>query len=254
MASRIAPTRPWRQAQTCGLTYCTVLIPARFRAAAAGLLKSGASMPMNASTWLRSMRSMSSRRNFRIRRKCGSTSKKPMTAISSARYHGSQPAAIIFGPAMPTNSAPGACSRNASISPAPSVSPDASPATSANRSGRVIGVHRAAVVRRAVEGPSRDTPEERPCGSCAHIPVRTRSREGRSTARRRQAGNRVASCAVADALTVRRPAVSVCPHRASPGAWRARDGAPRAYRDVLAASPGDARCGCTLAAGDGAPE
>jgi hypothetical protein len=33
----------------------------------------------------------------------------------------------------------------------------------------------------AVEGPSRDTPEERPCGSCAHIPVRTRSREDPST-------------------------------------------------------------------------
>ena len=61
-----------------------------------------------------------------------------MTAISSARYHGSQPAAIIFGPAMPTNSASGACARNASMRPAPSVSPDASPATNANRSGRAI--------------------------------------------------------------------------------------------------------------------
>src|SRR5688572_3949358 len=32
-----------------------------------------------------------------------------------------------------------------------------------------------------VEGPSRDTPEVRPCGWCAHSPVRTRSREGPST-------------------------------------------------------------------------
>ena len=60
-------TRDWRHAQTCGLTYCTVLMPARFSAAAAGLLKSCASMPMNASTPPRSMRAMSSRRNARMR-------------------------------------------------------------------------------------------------------------------------------------------------------------------------------------------
>jgi len=38
--------------------------------------------------------------------------------------------------------------------------------------------------RAAVEHPSRDTPEDRPWGSSAHIPVRARSREGRSTSAR----------------------------------------------------------------------
>src|SRR6478736_8561579 len=60
-----------------------------------------------------------------------------MTDSSSARNQGSQPAAIIFGPAMPTNRAPGTCCLSASMSPAPSVSPDCSPAASAIRNSPV---------------------------------------------------------------------------------------------------------------------
>jgi hypothetical protein len=82
----------------------------------------------------------------------GSTSASPMTDSSSARYHGSHPAAIILGPAMPTNRASGTRAFNASMRPAPSVSPDASPAASATVSGRVHGIsgraracHRAAM-------------------------------------------------------------------------------------------------------------
>src|SRR5688572_28793532 len=176
-------TRDWRHAQTCGLTYCTVLMPAAFNATAAGLLKSCASMPMNASIPPCSMREINSRRSFKIRRKCGRTSKKPMTAISSERYHASQPAAIIFGPAMPTNLESGASLRSSSMRPAPSVSPDASPATSANLSERFIGPHRA-VFRRLSGGPSRAHARRRPCGPIrAHARRRPWCRSTREAAR-----------------------------------------------------------------------
>src|SRR3569623_1922038 len=61
------------------------------------------------------------------------TSVSPITASFSAGNSASQPAAIMRGPAMPKNSAVGKCCLSASMSPAPSRSPEASPATSAMR-------------------------------------------------------------------------------------------------------------------------
>ena len=49
-----------------------------------------------------------------------------------------QPAAFIFGPATPANSACGKLRRSASMSAAPSVSPEVSPATSAMRKARPL--------------------------------------------------------------------------------------------------------------------
>src|ERR1700683_2108994 len=63
------------------------------------------------------------------------TSNRPMTASDSAGSQISQPAACIFGPAIPKNCASGASGNMAWIRAAPSVSPDASPATSPTRSG-----------------------------------------------------------------------------------------------------------------------
>src|SRR5690606_5302940 len=59
-----------------------------------------------------------------------------MTDSSSAWYHASQPASIMPSPAIPTNCASGWRDFSSRISPAPSVSPDLSPATNATRSGR----------------------------------------------------------------------------------------------------------------------
>ena len=42
-------TRPGRHAHTCGLTYCTVRMPAAFSRRARRRLNSGESMPMNTS-------------------------------------------------------------------------------------------------------------------------------------------------------------------------------------------------------------
>ncbi len=58
-----------------------------------------------------------------------------MTASDSDGSHTSHPAACIFGPAMPKNRAPGASRSSVWMSAAPSVSPDASPATRPTRSG-----------------------------------------------------------------------------------------------------------------------
>src|SRR5258708_29918580 len=62
-------------------------------------------------------------------------SKRPITASDSDGSHAAHPAARILGPATPKNSASGASRRSAWIKPAPSVSPDASPATRPTRSG-----------------------------------------------------------------------------------------------------------------------
>ena len=48
------------------------------------------------------------------------------------------------------------------------------------RRERVAADRSVEVLSSACESPSRDTPEDHPWGSCAHIPVRTRSREGLS--------------------------------------------------------------------------
>src|SRR3970040_865761 len=122
-------TRDWRQAHTCGLTYCTVGMPALLRAAATGRLKSGESMPTKTCGRRCSMRAMRLRRSLSKRGSCLSTSARSMTESSSASCQGSQPSARMRAPAMPKNSAPGARSRIASMRPAPSASPDASPAT-----------------------------------------------------------------------------------------------------------------------------
>src|SRR5664279_1001858 len=78
-------------------------------------------------------RRRTSRRSASNRGRCFTTSASPMTASSSAACHVSRPAARMRGPPTPANTAFGKRSRNAAMSPAPSRSPDVSPATSVKR-------------------------------------------------------------------------------------------------------------------------
>src|SRR5580692_5791146 len=128
--------RPCRQAQTWGLTYCTVGMPAACSRRASRRLVSGASMPMNTSgrAARNSLPMRASNRSNRGR--CCRTSTSPMTANDSAGSQTLHPAACIFGPATPKNSAPGERRRSAWIRSAPKVSPEASPASRPTRNGR----------------------------------------------------------------------------------------------------------------------
>src|SRR3569623_1752617 len=96
-------------------------------------LKSGASMPMNTSGGAARSRRANSLRMVSSSGRCPITSVSPITASFSAGNSASQPAAIKRGPAMPKISAVGKCCLSASMRPAPSRSPEASPATSAMR-------------------------------------------------------------------------------------------------------------------------
>ncbi len=129
-------TRPGRQAQTCGLTYCTVRMPAACSAGAKFRLNSGASTPMNRSGRAAIMRDRARRRSASSRGRCVSTSNRPITASDSAGSHCSHPAATMRGPAMPKNCASGWVSRSARISAAPRLSPEVSPATMPMRRAR----------------------------------------------------------------------------------------------------------------------
>src|SRR5882672_10971599 len=127
-----------RQAQTWGLTYWTVLIPAERRSRARRRLNSGASIPTNTSGLAaRNEARMRARRRSR-RGRSRTISNKPITASDSAGSQTAHPAACIFGPATPKNSVSGERRRSAWIRSAPSVSPDASPATKPTRSGADI--------------------------------------------------------------------------------------------------------------------
>src|SRR6266851_4298295 len=127
-----------RQAQTWGLTYCTVGIPAVRRSRARRRLNSGASIPTNTSGLAaRNKARIRARRRSR-RGRWRTISNKPITASDSAGSQTSQPAACIFGPATPKNFASGARRRSALMRSAPKVSPDASPATRPTRSGTDI--------------------------------------------------------------------------------------------------------------------
>src|SRR5690606_8359266 len=137
-AARTVRTRDCRHAQICGLTYCTVGTPTARSAASAEMLKSGESMPMKTSGRAAFRRRIRSRRSLSSRGRWCSTSASPMTESSSARYHASQPAAPICPPPTPYTWASGTRSLAAAIRPAPSVSPDFSPATSANRLRRAM--------------------------------------------------------------------------------------------------------------------
>ena len=127
------PTRPCRHAHTCGLTYCTVRTPARFSPLASDRLNSGASMPTKTSGRASRNRRATAARNRSRRGRWRSTSARPMTESCSAPHQASQPAAVIFGPAIPKHSRPGTRSRSAAISAAPSWSPECSPATKPTR-------------------------------------------------------------------------------------------------------------------------
>src|SRR5882757_2054104 len=127
-------TRFWRQAHTWGLTYCTVGMPARRRSRASRRLNSGASMPTNTSGFASMNERRTRARNRNKRGRSRRISNKPMTASDSEGSQTSHPADCIFGPATPKNSTSGASRRSAWINPAPSVSPDASPATRPTRS------------------------------------------------------------------------------------------------------------------------
>ena len=93
--------RPCRHAHTCGLTYCTVGIPAACRLRANLKFVSGASIPTKtsgrAAPNMRRMRASSLPSRGRSR----STSNSPITASDSAGSQLSHPAACIFGPARP---------------------------------------------------------------------------------------------------------------------------------------------------------
>src|SRR6478672_11968777 len=102
-------------------------------------LKSGASMPMNTSGFQSNRRRRRAPRSRSRRGRCESTSARPMTASSDASNQVSISAARIASPPTPANSASGKRSRSARIRPAPNWSPDASPATSAIRTGAVTG-------------------------------------------------------------------------------------------------------------------
>jgi hypothetical protein len=93
-------------------------------------LKSGASMPTNTSGGEPFQRLISERRNLSRRGICASGSINPKTANALASSQHSQPAATISGPATPSNVASGWRARIALINPAPSRSPEVSPATS----------------------------------------------------------------------------------------------------------------------------
>src|SRR3569623_75588 len=96
-------------------------------------LKSGASMPMNTSGGAARSRRTNSLRMVSSSGRWPITSVSPITASFSAGNSASLPAAIMRGPAMPKNSAVGKCCLSALMRPAPSRSPESSPATSAIR-------------------------------------------------------------------------------------------------------------------------
>ena len=79
-------------------------------------------------------RFLSERRRRSRRGSSRSGSIRPMTASASASSQQSQPCSRISGPPTPANSASGTDARIAAMRPAPSRSPDASPATSPMRS------------------------------------------------------------------------------------------------------------------------
>ncbi len=108
--------------------------------------------------------------------------------------------------------------------------------------GRCVFARRGQVPRS--RGSSRDTPEDRPWGSCAHIPVRTRSREGLSRGTCLRHSREISGTLRCDIRSYRQRALErqrgYCRGRL-PG--RGRQGRrPAAYRDVLAAVPADALC------------
>src|ERR1700722_14039838 len=80
-------------------------------------------------------RSTRDARSFKRRGMWRMTSASPITESSSVVAQASQPAAIIFGPATPKNSALGTCARMAVMSAAPRRSPESSPATMPTRIG-----------------------------------------------------------------------------------------------------------------------
>ena len=97
-------TRPWRQAQTCGLTYCTVARPCALELRAGPRLNSLESMPTNTSGRQSRIRLRSVARSRRSRGRCVMTSVSPMTASSSMRARPRSRRPASSGPATPANS------------------------------------------------------------------------------------------------------------------------------------------------------
>jgi len=115
-----------RQAQTWGLTYWTVLIPAERRSRARRRLNSGASIPHEYIGFGRQKRGTDAGAQAQQARQIAHDLEQAITASDSAGSQTAHPAACIFGPATPKNSVSGERRRSAWIRSAPSVSPDAS--------------------------------------------------------------------------------------------------------------------------------
>ena len=101
-------TRPCRHAHTCGLTYCTVGMPAARNRRANPRLNSGASMPTKTSGFARRNRRRIRARSVSRRGRSRRISNSPMTASDSDGSQSLATGRLHFGPATPKNRAPGA--------------------------------------------------------------------------------------------------------------------------------------------------